>query len=219
MKSTLSRESSHLPLSTSPLAMFASVCRNPLNKLRKTICSKFRHLGYLMSQHARRGLERGTWLTQIVWRRHKMRFTRFQAVALGSTLASALTCGLMTSSTSANVLADPGFESQTVAPNPNPTGVPGWANFGGAQFSQTYAHTGSWSLWTPDNGGGYNVPGTYQDFAASPGRDVYFLGLGFYAPTRWWRTAMTLQFCRCRFSTALRQITTLVALKRELRSG
>lgn len=105
-----------------------------------------------------------------------MRFTRFQAVALGSTLASALTCGLTTSSASANLLTDPGFEMQTAAPNPNPTGIPGWANFGGAQFSQTYAHTGSWSLYTPDNGGGYNVPGTYQDFAASPGQTFTFSG-------------------------------------------
>jgi hypothetical protein len=105
-----------------------------------------------------------------------MRFTRFQAVSLGSTLASALTCGLMTSSASANLLTDPGFEMQTSAPNPNPTGIPGWGNFGGAQFSQTYFHTGSWSLWTPDNGGGYNVPGTYQVFAASPGESFTFSG-------------------------------------------
>ncbi|MGD0140444.1 MAG: PEP-CTERM sorting domain-containing protein [Tepidisphaeraceae bacterium] len=105
-----------------------------------------------------------------------MRFTRFQAVMLGGTLASALTCGLMTSSASANLLTDPGFELQTAAPNPNPTGIPGWANFGGAAFSTTVAHTGDWSLYTPDNGGGYNVPGTYQDFAASPGETFTFSG-------------------------------------------
>jgi len=104
-----------------------------------------------------------------------MRFTRLQAVALASTMASALTCGLA-SRASANLLTDPGMESQTSAPNPNPTGTPGWANFGGAQFSQTYFHTGAWSLWTPDNGGGYNVPGTYQDFAASPGETFTFSG-------------------------------------------
>lgn len=34
----------------------------------------------------------------------------------------------------------------------------------------TYAHSGSWSLYTPDNGGGYSVPGSYQVFAASPGQ-------------------------------------------------
>jgi hypothetical protein len=106
-----------------------------------------------------------------------MRFTRFQAASLGGALASALVCGAFTSSASAqNLLTDPGFEMQISAPNPNPTGIPGWANFGGAQFSQTYAHTGSWSLWTPDNGGGYNVPGTYQVFAASPGESFTFSG-------------------------------------------
>jgi hypothetical protein len=75
-----------------------------------------------------------------------------------------------------NLLTDPGFEMQISAPNPNPNGVPGWANFGGANFSQTYAHSGSWSLYTPDNGGGYSVPGTYQDFAASPGETFTFSG-------------------------------------------
>lgn len=74
-----------------------------------------------------------------------------------------------------NLLTDPGFEGQVTAPNPNPTGVPGWANFG-ASFSQTYAHTGNWSLYTPDNGGGYSVPGTYQDFAASPGQTFTLSG-------------------------------------------
>jgi len=85
----------------------------------------------------------------------------------------------MSSSASANLLTDPGFENQTLAPNPNPTGTPGWANFGGAQFSQKYFHSGSWSLYTPDNGGGYNVPGTYQDFAASPGESFTFSGYVF----------------------------------------
>ena len=106
-----------------------------------------------------------------------MRFIRFQAVMLGSTLASALTCGLMTSSASANLLTDPGFENQTAAPNPNPTGIPGWANFGGTGFLNTpLAHSGNWVLDTPDNGGGYNVPGSYQVFAASPGESFTFSG-------------------------------------------
>jgi len=75
-----------------------------------------------------------------------------------------------------NLLTDPGFEGQISAPNPNPTGVPGWASFGGASFSQTYAHSGSWSLYTPDNGGGYSVPGSYQVFAASPGQTFTLSG-------------------------------------------
>ncbi len=56
-------------------------------------------------------------------------------------------------------------------------GVPGWANFGGANFLQTgLALSGSWVLDTPDNGGGYSVPGTYQDFAASPGEQFTLSG-------------------------------------------
>ena len=75
-----------------------------------------------------------------------------------------------------NLITDPGFEGQITAPNPNPTGVPGWANFNGASFSQTYAHGGSWSLYTPAGAGGYSVPGTYQDFAASPGQTFTLSG-------------------------------------------
>jgi MYXO-CTERM domain-containing protein len=92
--------------------------------------------------------------------------------------ASALALMLSASSAKAqNLLADPGFENQTAAPNPNPTGTPGWGNFGGANFLTTpLAHSGNWVLDTPDNGGGYNVPGTYQVFAASPGETFTFSG-------------------------------------------
>jgi len=80
-----------------------------------------------------------------------------------------------------NLLTDPGFEGQVSAPNPNPTGTPGWASFGGASFSQTYAHNGSWSLYTPNNGGGYSVPGAYQVFAATPG-ETFTLSGWVYTP-------------------------------------
>jgi PEP-CTERM motif len=81
------------------------------------------------------------------------------------------------SAASANLLTDPGFELQTAAPNPNPNGVPGWGNFGGAAFLNTpLAHSGAWVLDTPDNGGGYNVPGTFQTFAATPGQQFTFSG-------------------------------------------
>jgi PEP-CTERM motif-containing protein len=96
--------------------------------------------------------------------------------------AAALACmGMFTmaivqSGNAQNLFTDPGFEGQVTAPNPNPTGIPGWANFGGAQFSTTYAHSGSWSLYTPDNGGGYSVPGTYQVFAATPGETFTMSG-------------------------------------------
>ncbi|HEX3627211.1 MAG TPA: PEP-CTERM sorting domain-containing protein [Verrucomicrobiae bacterium] len=76
-----------------------------------------------------------------------------------------------------NLLTDPGFELQISAPNPDPNGIPGWANFGGAQFlPSTLAHSGNNVLYTPDNGGGYNVPGTYQVFAANPGDTFTFSG-------------------------------------------
>ena len=82
-----------------------------------------------------------------------------------------------TSHASANLLTDPGFEQQIAAPNPNPNGVAGWANFGGAGFLQTpLAYQGSWVLDTPDDGGGYSVPGTYQTFAASPGQSFTLSG-------------------------------------------
>jgi len=83
----------------------------------------------------------------------------------------------LASNAHANLLTDPGFELQTSAPNPNPTGTPGWANFGGASFLMSpLAHSGNWVLDTPDNGGGYSVPGTYQVFAASPGEQFTFSG-------------------------------------------
>lgn len=86
------------------------------------------------------------------------------------------------SSRAQNVLTDPGFEGQVTAPNPNPTGVPGWANFGGATFLSTpLAHSGLWVLYTPDGGGGYSVPGTYQDFAATPG-ETFTLSGWVYTP-------------------------------------
>jgi hypothetical protein len=94
--------------------------------------------------------------------------------AIGMAAVAALTSS---TAQAQNLLADPGFELQLAAPNPNPNGVPGWANFGGASFLSTpLAHSGNWVLDTPDNGGGYSVPGTYQDFAASPGETFTFSG-------------------------------------------
>jgi PEP-CTERM motif len=94
-------------------------------------------------------------------------------------LASAL---FVSAASAQNLLTDPGFELQTAAPNPNPTGIPGWGNFGGANFLSTpLAHSGSWVLDTPDNGGGYNVPGSYQTFIASPGQ-TFTLSSYVYTP-------------------------------------
>jgi hypothetical protein len=86
------------------------------------------------------------------------------------------------SSRAQNLLADPGFEQELLAPNPNTNGIAGWANFGGAQFLTTpHAHSGTNVLYTPDNGGGYNVPGTYQDFTASAG-ETFTLSGWVYTP-------------------------------------
>ena len=68
-----------------------------------------------------------------------------------------------------NLITDPSFENQTAAPNPNPTGVQGWSTFNGAAFSQTVAHTGSWSMLIPGGGGNFSVPGAFENFAASAG--------------------------------------------------
>jgi len=84
---------------------------------------------------------------------------------------------LTSSAQAQNLLTDPGFEGGITAPNPNPTGVPGWANFNGAAFLTTpLAYDGNNVLDTPDNGGGYSVPGTYQVFAATPGEQFTLSG-------------------------------------------
>jgi len=76
---------------------------------------------------------------------------------------------VMSQATWANLLTDPGFESQTSAPNPNPNGIPGWATFGGAGFSNTLANTGSWSMLMNGAPGGYFVPGAFENLAANAG--------------------------------------------------
>ncbi len=103
------------------------------------------------------------------------------------TMAALVSVGVFTlaaeqSSRAQSLLADPGFELGQTAPNPNPDGVTGRANFGGATFLSTaLAHSGQYVLDTPDEGGGYSVPGTYQDFAASPG-ETFTLSGWVYTP-------------------------------------
>jgi hypothetical protein len=76
-----------------------------------------------------------------------------------------------------NLLYDPGFEQGLTAPNPNPTGIQGWSTFGGANFLTTpLAHSGTNVMDTPDNGGGYSVPGAYEVFAASAGQTFVLSG-------------------------------------------
>jgi hypothetical protein len=107
----------------------------------------------------------------------RQRITRSVKRLLICAGAFGLASAWMVSSASANLLTDPGFELQTLAPNPNPTGTAGWSNFGGANFLNTaLAHTGSWVMDTPDDGGGYSVPGTYETLAATPGQQFTFSG-------------------------------------------
>ena len=85
------------------------------------------------------------------------------------------------SSVAQNLLADPGFELGLTAPNPNLNGVPGWANFGASFLTTPLAHSGTNVLLTPGGSGNYSVPGTYQDFAASPG-ETFTLSGWVYTP-------------------------------------
>ncbi len=53
-----------------------------------------------------------------------------------------------------NLFTDPSAEGQVGAPNPNPTGIPGWS-FSAAQHSQTPSRTpGTESVNTPGGAGG-----------------------------------------------------------------
>jgi len=100
-------------------------------------------------------------------------FPKIITSAIGMAAVVALTSSTVQAQ---NLIYDPGFESQLTAPNPNPTGVQGWATFGGANFSQTYAHSGTWSMYSPNGGGGYSVPGAYEVFAASAGETLTLSG-------------------------------------------
>src|ERR1700757_510735 len=71
------------------------------------------------------------------------------------------------------LLTDAGFES-------GGTGSP-WSAFNGGAFSQTVAHSGTWSF--EDNGhGGFGVPGSFETLAATAGLSYELTGFG-YTPT------------------------------------
>lgn len=98
--------------------------------------------------------------------------SRFVGLALGMAAASNLNAN-------PNLLFDPGFESGT----PVPGAFGGWATVVDAAFSQSYHHSGTWSM---DN---YYVPGGFhgvsvQGTAVTPGAD--------YSLTGWALTPQTL---------------------------
>jgi hypothetical protein len=91
--------------------------------------------------------------------------------------AGVFTLVMTESSRAQNLLADPGFEQELTAPNPNPTGVAGWATFGGANFLTTpLAHSGTNVMDEPAGAGGYSVPGAFQVFSASAGQTFTLSG-------------------------------------------
>jgi hypothetical protein len=73
-----------------------------------------------------------------------------------------------------NLLLDPGFEAKLTSPTNN--GVGGWSPFGGASFSNTFSHTGTVSLFTPNEGGGFSVPGAHQETPVVPGQSYTLSG-------------------------------------------
>jgi hypothetical protein len=79
-----------------------------------------------------------------------------------------------------NLLADPGFESGT----PVASGMGGWAELNGSIFSQSYSHSGLWSLEDQYNSGAVGpVVGGFQILPASAGSVFDVSGWGFAPAT------------------------------------
>ena len=94
--------------------------------------------------------------------------TAASRIVSGARLAAVL--ALLTATVQAqNYLVDPGFELQT------PPGSGGWNLFNGAAFSMAYAHSGSWSM---ADIGHNSVPGSFEEFAATPGSKWQLTGFG-----------------------------------------
>ncbi len=86
-------------------------------------------------------------------------------------------CALVSTTSRANLLVDPGAEQEISAPNPNPTGLPGWSFGGGSAFLTTpLAHSGTNVIDIPGGGGGYSVPVAYQNIPASAGQTFTLSG-------------------------------------------
>jgi len=91
--------------------------------------------------------------------------------------AGVFTLAVAGSVSAQNLLYDPNFDQELTAPNPNPNGVQGWATFGGANFlATTTALSAPNVMYTPDNGGGYSVPGAYEVFTCTAGQVFTFNG-------------------------------------------
>lgn len=93
------------------------------------------------------------------------------------TLICSAALGAATMSAHANLLVDPGAESQISTPNPATGYGQGWSLFNGAAFSTTVAQSGTWSM-ACNGPGGFSVPGAYQQFAATAGQVFTLSGFG-----------------------------------------
>lgn len=74
-----------------------------------------------------------------------------------------------------NILVDPGAEQGITTPNPATGYGQGWAFFNGGTFSTAEARSGTQSIALVTQ---TNVPGAYQQFAASPGQTFVMTGFG-----------------------------------------
>jgi hypothetical protein len=98
----------------------------------------------------------------------RIHVTMIQVImSAGCVAICALALPLVSNAT--NILVDPGAELQTSTPNPATGYGQGWALFNGAAFSTDFAHSGTHSLKNA-GGGGFSVPGDYQQFAANSGQ-------------------------------------------------
>jgi hypothetical protein len=96
---------------------------------------------------------------------------------LKTMLCSAALGAVAMSTQAQNLLVDPSAESQISTPNPATGYGQGWSFFNGATFSSAQAESGSWSI-AEQGRGGYSVPGTYQQFAATAGQQFTMSGFG-----------------------------------------
>ena len=102
---------------------------------------------------------------------------------LGLACVAVLTLATATMSM-ANVLANPGFETDAISGNPPTNATTGWGQGGPAGAVLTSSnppdpvHPGGIGSLQLNAGGGFSVPVAFQRFAASPGQTWYFEGYG-----------------------------------------
>src|SRR5258705_13337688 len=88
---------------------------------------------------------------------------------LGAGVCIATSIAFYATPCAANLLVDPGFELQTLP------GSGGWNLFNGAAFSNAQARSGTSSMLDATVN---NVPGSYEQFAASAGMKFQLTGYG-----------------------------------------